>query len=153
MSDKEEVMEKKEEGTSKNKERDILEELLKSEKKEVRYARIAAFFTFGLFVILLVVAIIIVPKVVSTLNNINDTVTSAYQTIEGLDEVMDNINSMSTSIEKTSENMNDMITDNATELTGAVEKLGSIDYEGLNQAITDLQDAVGPFATFMNRFK
>ena len=32
-------------------------------------------------------------------------------------------------------------------------KMNDIDFEGLNKAIQDLQDAVGPFATFMNKFK
>ena len=48
--------------------------------------------------------------------------------------------------------MNTKLTENAQSLTDAVEKMNSIDFEGLNKAIQDLQDAVGPFASFMNRF-
>jgi len=46
-----------------------------------------------------------------------------------------------------------MLTDNSQSLTDAVEKMNNIDFEGLNKAIQDLQDAVGPFANLMKKFK
>ena len=60
---------------------------------------------------------------------------------------------MTSSITGTSENMNSMLTDNSQSLTDAVDKMNNIDFDGLNKAIKDLQDAVGPFASFMNRFR
>ena len=38
-------------------------------------------------------------------------------------------------------------------MTGAVQSIEDIDFEGLNKAIQDLQDAVGPFAKTMRMFK
>ena len=60
---------------------------------------------------------------------------------------------MSESITATSTNLNTFITDNSQMLTDAVTNMNSIDYDKLNQAITDLQTAVEPFANFMSRFK
>ncbi|MBQ9361375.1 MAG: hypothetical protein IJT96_10120 [Lachnospiraceae bacterium] len=132
---------------------ELLKQILEADKKEVKYAKRAAFFMMGLFLVFLVAAIIIVPKVVETLSHVNTAVISAGETMKGADEALENINKMSESITGTSEQMNTMLTDNAQSLTDAVEKMNSIDFEGLNGAIQDLQDAVGPFADFMNKFK
>ncbi|MBQ9606234.1 MAG: hypothetical protein IJV16_03560 [Lachnospiraceae bacterium] len=132
---------------------ELLRQILEADKNEVKYAKRAAFFMMGLFVVFLVAAIIVIPKVVETLSNVNTAVVSAGETLKGADDAIENINKMSDSITKTSDNMNSMLTDNSESLTAAVEKMNSIDFEGLNSAITDLQDAVGPFADFMNRFK
>ena len=132
---------------------ELLKQILEADKKEVKYAKRAAFFMMGLFLVFLVAAIIIVPKVVETLSHVNTAVISAGETMKGADEALENINKMSESITVTSEQMNTMLTDNAQSLTDAVEKMNSIDFEGLNGAIQDLQDAVGPFADFMNKFK
>ncbi len=130
----------------------LLKQILEADKKEVKYAKRAAFFMMGLCVIFLVAALIIVPKVVETLGHVNEAVIAAGETLEGADEALKNINTMSGSITDTSDQMNTMLTENAQSLTDAVEKMNSIDFEGLNKAIQDLQDAVGPFASFMNRF-
>ena len=132
---------------------ELLKQILEADKKEVKYAKRAAFFMMGLFLVFLVAAIIIVPKVVETLSHVNTAVISAGETMKGADEALENINKMSESITGTSEQMNTMLTDNAQSLTDAVEKMNSIDFEGLNGAIQDLQDAVGPFADFMNNLK
>lgn len=132
---------------------ELLRQILEEDKKEVKYAKRAAFFMMGLFLIFLVAAIVIVPKVIDTLSNVNAAVISAGETLESADEALENINKMSDSITGTSEQMNSMLTENAESLTDAVEKMNNIDFEGLNSAIQDLQDAVGPFASFMNRFK
>ncbi|MBO6146931.1 MAG: hypothetical protein J6O70_05075 [Lachnospiraceae bacterium] len=130
----------------------LLKQILEADKKEVKYAKRAAFFMMGLCVIFLVAALIIVPKVVETLGHVNEAVIAAGETLEGADEALKNINTMSGSITDTSDQMNTMLTENAQSLTDAVEKMNSIDFEGLNKAIQDLQDAVGPFASFMNKF-
>ena len=132
---------------------ELLKQILEADKKEVKYAKRAAFFMMGVFVVFLVAAVIVIPKVVETLSYVNNTVIAAGETLKGADEAIVNINQMSTSITKTSDNMNSMLTDNSQALTDAVEKMNSIDFDGLNSAIKDLQDAVGPFAGFMNKFK
>ncbi|MCR5748395.1 MAG: hypothetical protein K6G03_11865 [Lachnospiraceae bacterium] len=132
---------------------ELLKQILEADKNEVKYAKRAAFFMMGLVIILLVAALIIVPKVVQTLAHVDEAVISASQILEEADETIKNINTMSTSITETSDKMNSMLTDNSESLNEAVAKMNSIDFEGLNKAIQDLQDAVGPFASFMNKFK
>ena len=69
-----------------------------------------------------------------------------------VNEAIKGVNTMTGSITDTSDNMNSMLTDNSQSLTDAVEKMNNIDFDGLNKAIQDLQDAVGPFASLMKKF-
>ncbi len=122
------------------------EKLLKLEKKQLFYHRISAVCFAGFLLLSIVTVGILVPKITNTLENIN-SVTQKVETSLG------NIDDMATGITDATANLNKLVNDNATELTDAVEKLSQIDYEGLNRAIQDLEDTVGPFASFMNRFK
>ncbi|SKB50369.1 hypothetical protein SAMN06296386_101304 [Lachnospiraceae bacterium] len=131
---------------------DTLKELLEWEKKEAKYAKMTSRLLFALVLIFLVSAIIIVPKAVTVLENTNRAVVTAQDSLEKIDEQLDGIKVMTDSITQTSENMNTMVEDNAEELTEAVKKMQSIDFEGLNTAIKDLQDAVKPMAKMMRAF-
>lgn len=121
------------------------EKILKLEKKQLFYHRISAVCFAGFLLLSIVTVCILVPKITTTLENIN-SVTQKVETSLG------NIDDMATGITDATANLNKLVNDNATELTDAVEKLSQIDYEGLNKAIHDLEDTVGPFASFMNRF-
>ena len=52
-----------------------------------------------------------------------------------------------------SKNLNQLVSDNSQALTDSVTNMSNIDFEGLNAAIKDLQDTVGPMASFFNRFR
>ena len=129
-----------------------LKELLEWEKKEAKYAKRTSMLLAALVGIFLVSAIIIVPKAVTVLENTNEAVVTAQSSLEKVDEQLDSIKVMTDSITKTSNNMNTMVEDNAEQLTEAVKKMQSIDFEGLNTAIKDLEDAVKPMAKMMRAF-
>lgn len=132
---------------------ELLKKILESTNRETKYAKRAARFTLGIFLVLLVAMVILIPRITETLTEVNKAVITANATIVKADAAIDNINEMSTSITKTSNSASGMIEDNSEALTSAVQKMSAIDFEGLNTAIQDLQDAVGPFAKFMNSFK
>lgn len=73
--------------------------------------------------------------------------------LETADTAISNISAMSDEVTQVSKSLNGFVTDNAQTLTDAATDISNIDFEGLNGAIRDLQDAVGPFAKMMNRFK
>lgn len=139
---------------------ELLKQILAADKKEVKYAKAAAFFTFGLFAVMLAAVVILVPKVVETLSSINKTAISVEQTIteaanaiENAEQTIKNIDAMSGSLTTTSDTMNQMLVENSENLAEAVDKMNKVDFDSLNQAIKDLEDAVGPFARLMNRLK
>lgn len=124
----------------------IMEQLLADSKKRTLFARITALATVGIFLLVAAAFLVVVPQALHTLENVDEVLASAK-------EAVTQISDMSANITTTSTNLNTFISDNAQTLTDAVSNLNSIDYDTLNQAITDLQTAVEPFANLMSRFK
>ncbi len=132
--------------------KEILKELLEFEKKEAKYQKVTSILIFCLVVIMGIVSFMIVPVAVQTLTTANETIVMAQNALSKIDQEMDSINTMTKSITATSDNMNSMVIDNSEELSKAVESMSKIDFDGLNQAISDLQAAVGPFAKMTRIF-
>ena len=132
--------------------KEILKELLEFEKREARYQKFTSILIFCLVVIMGIVSFMIVPVAVETLKTANTTIVMAQDALSKISAEMDNINNMVSSITATSNNVNSMVEANSQDLTNAVKDLSSINFEGLNQAINDLQAAVGPFAKMTRLF-
>lgn len=132
---------------------EILEELLKESKKRTAYNKIAAMSLTGLLVAFIVVFFVLVPKAYNVLLNANRELETAEVATEEIRIAASSLTEMIENITVTSESVNDFIVKNSEAMASTVEKMESIDYETLNKAINDLQDAVEPFAKFMNRFK
>ncbi len=128
---------------------EALNELLRLQKNEAKHARVTSILMAVLVGIFLVCAVIIVPKAVSILNDVNKITTQVQGSLNKVDSELDNISTMVESITKTSEGVNTMVEENTEALTQTVQELTEIDFQGLNQAIQDLQDAIGPFANTM----
>lgn len=126
--------------------KEILKELLEFEKKEAKYQKVTSILIFCLVLIMGIVSFMIVPVAVQTLTTANATIVQAQEALSSITNEMETINGMVKSITATSDNVNKMVTDNAEDLTTSVENLNSIDFEGLNKAISDLQAAVAPMA-------
>jgi predicted PurR-regulated permease PerM len=122
------------------------EQMLNVNKKTLGWQRFAALMVLATFMVILVTALILVPQIVETLNNINKVAGEVEQSLQGVDTMVAEMTSAS-------ENLNKLVDDNAQGLTTAVENLANVDFDGLNKAIQDLQDAIGPMATFFNKFK
>lgn len=120
----------------------LLEKLVKNSTRQVRYARIAAFFTMGMFVAIVVLLYMVIPPTLSTLQDTRDTLNSAAGSLKDIDQ-------MTASITRTSEEINTLVVQNSTKLTNSVQKISEIDFDGINKAITDLQTAVDPLAEAM----
>ena len=125
---------------------ELLMDIRNETRRQVKLAKIAAAFCGGIFVILLVAAIILVPKATATLQHMD-------QLIGNADHAITEITQMSNSVGNMSKKVDQLVADNSEKLTESVEKLSNIDFDGLNKAIKDLQDAVGPFADLMNKWK
>ncbi|MCR5023464.1 MAG: hypothetical protein K6A90_03910 [Lachnospiraceae bacterium] len=126
--------------------KEILKELLEFEKREARYQKITSILIFCLVLIMGIVSFMIVPVAVQTLTTANATIVQAQEALTKITDEMESINGMVSSITETSNSVNKMVNDNAADLTTSVQNLNSIDFEGLNKAIRDLQDAVAPMA-------
>ena len=131
--------------TSANSE-ELLIEIRNITKKKLFWQKISTCCIAAITGIVLVTMVIVIPQLEATLNHINDTAIKAQ---DSLNEA----NTMITSITEASENFDSLVAKNGEGLTSAVESMSKIDFEGLNEAIKDLQDAIGPLAAFMSKFR
>ena len=116
------------------------------EKKQLFYQRICALCLAGMLLVLTTAVVIMVPKVTKTLDHINNVAIKA-------EESLGNVDTMAADVSNSAAKFDKLLDSNATEMTEAVKSISEIDFDGLNKAIKDLQDAVGPMATFMNKFR
>lgn len=117
---------------------ELLEDMKKSSQKNLMYQRI----TTVLMLVFVLAVLALVPTAFSTLN-------SAKTALDHMDEAI-------TEMETALESVEDLADDAETAITSAetaLEKVGEIDIETLNEAITDLSDVVEPMSEFFGMFK
>ena len=125
---------------------ELFKQLLEETRKNNKYQKRCSIILGLLLIVVAASALYILPGAYSLIYNANDTLADAKNAVA-------NIQTMSQSITATSERLNTMVSENTVPLSNSVQKLSSIDFDGLNQAIKDLQDAVGPFASFTRSFR
>ena len=125
---------------------DILTEIRDLSKKRLFFQRIQTCCMAATLLVVLAAAVIMVPRASATLEHINAVAVKAEDSLEKVDE-------MTASMDNASDNLNQLVSANGEALSSAVKSLSEVDFDGLNKAITDLQDAIGPMANFMNRFR
>ena len=93
-----------------------------------------------------------VPRATKLADTLQDSAERIDTTIDKADKAMDDVSEMATSVKTIAHGIDEIVGENGESLTNTVEKLSNIDFDGLNNAIKDLQDAVGPLAKLMKRF-
>ena len=126
--------------------KELLIELVKSQRKDALGQRITAIATLGMFAALVIALVIIVPKVVATIDQVQTTITETENLVKQAEETMSGIDSMVA-------NVDSLVVENTESVNKAMEDLNNIDFETLNQGIQDLSDVVEPLANFFNKFK
>lgn len=134
-------------------ETEVWKELLEKTKKQLLYTRVLAAAAVGMFLIMLLAAVVVVPKAAAVLSQVSDVMIRVQGLAETADTAVSGIQEMSGEVTAVSKSLGEFVTNNAQTLTEAAEDISQIDFEGLNNAIQDLQDAVSPFAKMMNRFQ
>lgn len=132
---------------------EVLQKLLSDEDREVKYFKWIARLMFLFIVVVAVALAIVIPKALKTLDDISHVALTAEQTLENANSAIDELTQMSQGVTDLSNQMSTFLTDNTSTLDSAMSNIENIDFDGLNQAIRDLQDAVGPMARFMNTFR
>lgn len=132
---------------------DILTELRDMTKRKLILQYISTACIAGMLVVLICAVFVMVPRVSTTLAHINSVAKSAENTLARAEESLAQIDDMALSMEDASGNLNKLVSENGESLASAIKSMTEVDYEGLNKAIKDLQDAIGPMASFMNRFR
>ncbi len=131
---------------------EIAQELLKTAKKQLFYTRLSTCFIGVMATAVVISLLAVIPKANHLLGNANALLGEANDRLEVLDETIASVKTMSDSITSVGDQLDTFIEDNSTALQGVVEKMDSIDFEGLNKSIKNLGDVVEPLAKFFKVF-
>ena len=143
--------EKKEPISDENK--SLLEQVRDMEKQTLKWQRISAYGSIGIFVVIAISMLILVPRVFTAISVATSTIEHIDTIVTEADKTLDDVNAMVGEITTASKNINKIVDENGQDITDAVDKMSGIDFEGLNDAINDLKNTVGPMASFFSRFR
>lgn len=132
---------------------EIMEVMYKTARKQVNYARISTLAGVVIAVTMIAAALIVVPKTCKLIGQANETLTEASEAISDAKEAIDSIKTMSTGITEVGEKLDTFVENNSTSMETVVNNMESIDFEGLNSAIADLENVVEPLAKFFGVFQ
>lgn len=132
---------------------ELAQKMYENSVKTLKYQKLSALCLVGMLCVVLFGAVIVIPKAIYALDGIISIVDSANETIKKADATLSDISDMADSLEAAGDKMDKILEENEAVLVESMDKISKIDFEGLNEGIHDLQEAVGPFANFMSRFK
>ena len=121
-------------------EQELLTEIARQQRKAARSSRLAAAAAAVLaavFVALLLVVTPVARRAGSTLEEAEQVVIQAQESLSKVDEM--------------AENLNDMVTSNTDAVNKALSQIGQVDIESLNRSIQELSDILTPLARLFNR--
>ncbi|MCR5157457.1 MAG: hypothetical protein K6C96_12345 [Butyrivibrio sp.] len=125
---------------------DMLTEIRDMTKKELIWQRVSSSALLVLVLALIIIGVNVIPKAVVAIQNVSEVAQVAIDSLHEIDVMVSDVTN-------TSQNVNKVIEDNAVPLSDAVNNMSNVDFDGLNKAIADLQDTVGPMASFFNKFR
>lgn len=134
-------------------ENEILTQIRDFEEKQLKVAKRTSNLLLAMTVIILVAVVIMVPAMLKTMSKVSTTVDKANSsldeittTVQKAQTTLEGIDEMSQNASLAASNMNQFIEENSESLTESIKAMSEVDFEGLDQAIEDLQTAVGPLA-------
>ncbi|MCQ2505301.1 MAG: hypothetical protein MJ103_08710 [Saccharofermentans sp.] len=128
---------------------ELLLELVKSQKEDSRGQKITAIATVAMFAAVLIALVILVPKVIVTLNSIQDMVKQTQVAVEQTQTFVQSANESLNGIDEMIANVDTLVTENTQNVADAMENFNSVDFERLNQAIDDLASIIEPLARLL----
>ena len=153
---------------------ELMNELLKTQKKQLKTTRVLTFFAGLILAAVLVCSIVLLPNLYKTIKQANELIADVNISLESVDTlvadvdtlVIDNtealteaLTSLNTLMDENSEgitealeNVNELMEANTDSVTEALENINKVDFEELNRAIKNLSDVIQPLADFFNRF-
>lgn len=142
---------------------EILKDIQANETKEMKYAKKQSRFAMIVSLACLVIVILmgiaflsVLPKVVTLLDGVQGIVTEANGIVSDSQEIMTDLNKVTkelaaADIDGLFEKVDALVTDSQKSVNTAMDNLNSIDFEGLNTAISDLQSVIEPLAKMFGR--
>lgn len=111
--------------------RDLLREMIDTQKRSLRHTRIAAIAAVLMACALLVSLAVVLPRVNAAIDSVEDSVAEVSVFVRNADR---------------------FLTENTDAVSQALEKLNEVDLDRLNEAVSNLSDAAAPLAKLSHLF-
>ena len=118
---------------------ELIREVLKEQKRSTAAAWITAFFAALAAAGMVAVLVLVVPKALTTMQNVDRVMTDISAASEHANKTMDEIDQMVG-------NVNELVVENTEDVDAALDQITSIDIETLNQSIQRLNEVVEPLS-------
>lgn len=128
---------------------DLLVELVKSQKEDAMGQKVTAIATVSMFAVIFIALLIVVPQAVITLNKVQDMIKQTKTAVEQTQALVQSANSSLSGIDDMIANVDQLVTENNDALNQAMGNFNNVDFEGLNNAIRDLESVVEPLANLV----
>ncbi|MBQ6376598.1 MAG: hypothetical protein IJJ52_03115 [Lachnospiraceae bacterium] len=124
----------------------LLEELLKSQKKATLYARITAIAAAVLAAGVVIAILMTMPRVLRIMDHANRTLaqvetiaSDAQESLKKADALVESAQESIENVEKLAVDADQVLEDNAEALSRTMENFNSVDFEALNTSIGNLE--------------
>lgn len=132
---------------------EILKDIQANEQKEMKYAkkqaRRSVIISLCSLLVVVLLAVLLIPifsQVSTLLDNVNTVVNDAQVSVNNLETITTQL--ASADIEGLFKEVDNLVLESQSSIADAMNKINAIDFEGLNDAITDLGDVIQPLADF-----
>lgn len=134
----------------------LLRDIRDENVKEQKYTKKLLHWMQLTMSIMMVVIIVLTFGIASYVPKINQLIDEANTLVVSTEGVMDNLEVVTTELAKvdyegTINNVNGLVVDSQKSVNEAMEKITAIDFEGLNNAISDLESVISPLAKLFGK--
>lgn len=109
-------------------ERELLIKILESQENATRHTRFLSIALLAIAASLVIGMCVAIPAMLVTMQNADDTLKDAQSSLDGIDEMVSNVNTV--------------VVDNTDSVNESVDKINSIDVDTLNESINSLNQSV-----------
>ncbi len=120
----------------------ILNDLHELQKKTLMYQRISA----GLMLVFVIAILCVVPSLLSTLK-------ATRETLAGVDAAVTDAKTAINDVETAMNDLSSFVNTAGNDLSSVTEGISKVDFDTLNEAITNLDATVEPLANFFSKFR
>jgi len=133
---------------------DALNQLNRTNQRQLRYTQLLCVFTC-LSAAAFVAVFFVIRQLLPLLPQVNALIGQMQGVLGSLQQVTDELAAQLTTVDLASmvENVDELVITGQQSLEQTMEKLNTMDFEKLNQAIADLAAVIEPVANFFNRLR
>ena len=135
---------------------ELMNELLKTQKKQLKTTRVLTVFTGLVLAAVLVCSIVLLPNLYKTIKQANTLMAEANLSLDSVDTLVADVDTLVTdnteALTAALGNINVLMEENTDSVTEALDNINKVDFDELNRAIKNLSDVIQPLADFFNRF-